>query len=115
MSSPYLVRRVVVNAYLVRERDRRRLRELAGVVAAVLPASLALVAIIWIQVEVLRTGYRIHDLERQLDALTRQERTLRLEASYLASPQRVERRAVEELGMQPPDLDQILFAEELER
>jgi cell division protein FtsL len=115
MSSPYLVRRVVVNAYLVRERDRRRLRELAGVVAAVLPVSLALVAIIWVQVEILRTGYRIHDLERQLDALTRQERTLRLEASYLASPQRVERRAVEELGMQPPDLDQILFAEELER
>ena len=41
------------------------------------------------------------------------ERQLRLEASYLASPQRVEQRAIEELGMQSPDLEQMVFVDEL--
>lgn len=114
MRSAYAARRPVVNAYLVRERDRRRWRELAFVVLAILPAALGVLVNIWVQLEVLRSGYRIHALERQLDQQVQQERELRLEASYLANPERIERRAIAELGMQRPSIDQMIFSEELE-
>jgi cell division protein FtsL len=109
----YALRRPVVNTYLVRERDRRLARELAVVLAMVLLLGGGLLAYTWIHLEALRTGYRIDTLERQQQGLSRIERQLRLEASYLASPQRIEQRAKSELGMQPPALEQVLFWEEL--
>ena len=59
------------------------------------------------------TGYRIDALERQLAERTREERQLQLEAAYLASPSQIERRAVAELGMQAPAMEQVVFWEEL--
>jgi cell division protein FtsL len=103
----------VVNTYLVRERDRRRQRELAVVLLSVLCLGGGLLAYTWIHLEVLRTGYRIDALERELTELTQTERQLRLEAAYLASPSRVEQRAVSELTMQSPALEQMVFWEEL--
>lgn len=113
MRSAYAVRRPVVNAYLVRQRDRRRLRELGWVVLAVLPIGLALLGYTWLQLEQLRTGYRVEQLERQLHQLAGHERQLRLEAAYLASPVRLAERATSELGMVEPTLDRLLFFEEL--
>lgn len=113
MRNAYALRRPVVNAYLVRERDRRRARELMLVLLVVLSLGGGVFAYIWIHLQVLTTGYRIDELERELVDLNRKERQLRLEAAYLASPSRVERRAVEELGMQPPALEQVVFWEEL--
>ena len=115
MKSAYSVRRPVVNSYLVRERDRRRLRELGLVLLTLLPLGGALLIYIWVQLEAVRTGYRIDALERRLHALGQSERQLRLEASYLASPERIGRRAAAELGMAPPRLEQMVFAEELRR
>lgn len=109
----YGVHQPVANSYLVRERDRRRLRELAMVVLALLPLAAAVLAYTWMHVEVLRIGYRIGETERRLHRLQQDERHLRLEASYLARPERIEARAREELGMVPPNLDQMLFVEEL--
>ncbi len=73
-----------------------------------------LLAYTWIHLEVRRTGYRIDRLERSLADLEREERELRLQASHLGSPGMVENRAVSELGMQPPDLKQVVFWEELQ-
>ena len=115
MKSAYAARRPVENAYLVRERDRRRLRELVLVLATVLPLLLALLAYTWIHLEVLHTGYRIDAAERRLRQLVQVERQLRLEASYLGSPERMAQRATTELGMQAPVIDQMVFAEELRR
>ncbi|HVR99138.1 MAG TPA: hypothetical protein VMW27_21140 [Thermoanaerobaculia bacterium] len=109
----YAVRRPVVNSYLVRERDRRRLRELGLVLLLVLTLGGGLLGYTWIHLEALRTGYRIDTLDRTLRELTRKERERRLEAAYLASPQRIESRAVEALGMQSPALEQVIFWEEL--
>jgi cell division protein FtsL len=108
----YALRRTVVNTYLVRERDRRLARELATVVLVVVLLGGGLLAYTWIHLEALRTGYRIDSLERQLRDLSRVERQLRLEAAYLAGPQRVEQRAARELGMQQPRLEQMIFWEE---
>lgn len=113
MRNEYAVRRPVVNTYLVRERDRRRWRELALVLLAGISLGGGLLGYTWIHLEVVRTGYHIDELERQLVDLTRNERQLRLEASYLANPYQVEQRAAEELGMHAPTLEQVVFWEEL--
>lgn len=103
MRSKYALQRPVANTYLVRERDRRRVRELVAVLVALLPAGVALLAYTWVHLEVVRTGYRIDALERRLHSASQVERQLRLEASYLASPERVARRAADELGMRAPE------------
>jgi len=113
LRSAYAFTRPVVNTYLVRERDRRRWRELALVLIVVVCLGGGLLAYTWIHLEGTRTGYRIDALERELMERTREERQLRLEAAYLASPSQIERRASEELGMQAPALEQVVFWEEL--
>lgn len=113
MRNAYAFTRPVVNTYLVRERDRRRFRELALVLLVVVSLGGGLLAYTWIHLEVLRTGYSINTLEHELTELTREERQLQLEATHLASPPQIERRAVQELGMQPPTLEQVVFWEEL--
>jgi cell division protein FtsL len=113
LKSKYAVHRPVVNAYLVRERDRRRVRELLAIVVALAPLGAALLIYTWVHLEVLAAGYRVEELERQLHGLDQAERRLRLEASYLAAPERVERQATGELGMVAPTLDQVVFAAEL--
>lgn len=112
MRNAYTVRRPVVNAYLVRERDRRRLRELGLVIAAVFPLGLGLLVYTWLQLETLRVGYRIEALERRTHQLEQVERQLRLEAAYLSNPQRLSERAASELGLEAPRLEQMIFLEE---
>jgi len=85
-----------------------------GVLLIILPLAAALLTTIWIHLEVLGVGYRIDGLEDRLDRLSREERQLRLDAAYLTSPERVERLAIEDLGMMAPTLDELVFAEELE-
>jgi hypothetical protein len=103
----------VINEYLVRERDRRRLRELVVVLLAILPVGLSLLGYVWVHVEVIRVGYRVHDLEGVLDDRRRYERSLEMEATHLSSPRLIERRASEELGMRRPEIDTMVFEREL--
>jgi cell division protein FtsL len=103
----------VENAYLVRERDRKLVRELARVSFAVALLGLGLLTYTWIHIEITAVGYRIEALDRQLHQLQQEERRLLLERTYLSRPERVEMRAREELSMGPPTLDQTLFFEEL--
>lgn len=109
MKNAYSVHRPVANEYLVRERDRRRHRELGRVLLVLAPLGLALSGFTWIHLQVLDAGYEIEAAEERLHELHRQESRLRLEASYLASPNVVERRAVAELEMRPPEIDQLVF------
>jgi hypothetical protein len=111
-TSPYLRRQPVKNFLLVRERDRRRLRELRVLAFAVLPAAIALLAYTWVQTEIVRSGYRVRTLERRLEEMARTERQLKLESSWLESLERVEAAAGEELGMQFPTLEQMVFVEQ---
>lgn len=108
-ASPYLVRRPVENDFLVRERERRWIRELLRVLLLVAPLGLALLAYTWVHLERLDSAFRIRELEQRLHDLERQERQLRLEWAYLSSPERVERLAVERLELAPPRPDQVVF------
>ena len=111
----YAIRRSVENTYLVRQRDRRRVRELAGVLLAVFLTGGGLLAYTWIHIEILRTGYLVTKLDQQLAVLQEEERRHRLEAARLTRPDRLENRARQELGMTPPTLEQTLFFEEILR
>lgn len=111
MRRSYAVVRPVFNAYLIRERDRRRRRELLWVTSVLLPMGVCALVYVWLHVEVLRVGYRVHDLEQQLEERVELERRLGLEAAFLESPKRIEERAGRELGMAPPTADQLVFVE----
>ena len=111
MKNAYSVHRPVANEYLVRERDRRRHRELGLVLLVLAPIGLALSAFTWVHLQVLDAGYEIEAAEERIHALHRQESRLRLEAAYLASPSVIERQATAELAMRPPEIDQLVFLE----
>ena len=112
MRGSYVTTRPVTNTYLVRERDRRRIRELLAVLALALPPAAGVMANIWIHGELVRTGYRITDQEQNLAELQRRQRQLELELSRESSPARVEARA-RELGMIEPDLEHVRPIEDL--
>lgn len=106
--NPYAVRRPVDNEFLVRERDRRRIRELLRLVALLAPVALALLVYTWVHLERLDTAYDIRALEAELHQLERRERQLELERAYRSSPGRVARRAGEELGLVAPTVHQVV-------
>ncbi len=112
MRNAYAVRRQVINPYLVRERDRRRHRELATVLAISLAVVACLIVYVWVHVELLRVGYRVHVLDQRLGEALRRQSLLELETGYLSSPRLIEERAVRELGMRQPDLSQVIFERE---
>ncbi|MBZ0114634.1 MAG: cell division protein FtsL [Thermoanaerobaculia bacterium] len=105
----YAKSRPVHNRYLVRERDRSLLMEFGRVAAAILVVGTALLGYTWLHLSLLESGYAVGDLQQRLVELERRERHLRLEAAYLSSPARLEKWAVEELGMAAPRLDQMHF------
>ncbi len=111
----YAIHRPVENAYLVRERDRRLIRELLGVVALVLVLGGGLLAYTWVHVEIVRTGYRIDTGEKELHSLLEDERRRRLEAARLTHPELIEERARRDLDMREPTLAQTVFYQELVR
>lgn len=110
MRTSYVVRRPVDNRYLVRERDRRRLRELGWVLLAALPVAAMLIGYVWVNLELLQCGYRIHDLERRLQGERRALSILELEEAYLTGAARLSERGAE-LGLGPPDPDRLLRVE----
>lgn len=102
MRTSYVVRRPVDNRYLVRERDRRRLRELGWVLLVALPVVAALILYVWVNLELLRSGYRIHRLEIELQEERRAVSILELEEAYLTGAERLTQVGAE-LGLAPPD------------
>lgn len=101
----------MANTYLVRERDRRRWRDLGIVLLFVAPVGLSLLAYASVHVRVLELGLDITTLEWRLDSLNDERSRLRREASSLASPDRLEK-VVQDMGLVYPEVSQVLFAEE---
>ena len=108
MASPYAEGRRIENFYLVRERDRKRGRELLLLVFGLLPVALALLGYTWIHLEVRKSGYRIEVLGAELEDLSRVERQLILEESYLENPELIRALTREKLGMVEPVLEQMI-------
>lgn len=113
MRGDYVVKRPVDNSYLVRQRDRRRRRELAAVFLALVPVAGGMLGYVWLNLRVVQIGYEVDRLEKTLTLEEQRERELWVEAAYLSSPERIRTEAVDQLGMVQADLDQMVFMEEI--
>jgi cell division protein FtsL len=86
-------------------RERRLARQIG--IGALLALAIALL-LVWVRLQILRTGYDLsaaHQLERNL---TREQRELGLAIATLTSPRRLEEAARTRLGMGPPVRGQIV-------
>jgi cell division protein FtsL len=61
------------------------------------------------KVKIMRLGYEIEALEREKRELERANRSLRIEASSLSSPARIEEIATKRLGMVRPPKDAVVM------
>ncbi len=60
------------------------------------------------KVSIVRLGYRIEGLEREKKELERANRSLRIEASSLSSPARLEEIAIKRMGMIRPPKENVV-------
>ena len=112
MRSEYVVRRKVDNSYLVRQRDRRRRRELAAVLLALVPVATGMLGYVWLNLKLVNIGYEVDRLEKTLKREEQRQRQLWVEAAYLSSPERVRVEALKRLGMIEADFERMIFVEE---
>ncbi len=112
MRSQYVVRQEVDNSYLVRQRDRRRRRELAAVLLALVPVASGMLGYVWLNLRMVHIGYEVDRLERILRVEEQRGRELWVESAYLSSPERIQAEAAQRLGMIPADLNRLVFVED---
>jgi cell division protein FtsL len=96
---------------VVRERDRRRLRAMAGVLCLGGVLVAAVLGYVWLQVQRVRVSYEIEALRGARTRLEEQHRKLQLELASLRAFARVDS-AARRLGLAPPAPDQIRLARE---
>jgi hypothetical protein len=108
----YAVRRPVENVYLVRERDRRRTRELVALALAAVPPAVVLFLAIWANLETVGLGYQIAKLARKRETLLEKRHLLEMDRAQAVALQRVERIARGTLGFVPPTLDQVVLVKD---
>src|ERR1035438_5900145 len=108
----YAVRRPVENVYLVRERDRRRTRELAALALAAVPPAIVLFLAIWANLETVRLGYQLATLARMRETLFERRHLLEMDRAQAVALARVERIALGTLVLVPPTLDQVILVKD---
>ena len=96
---------------VVRERDRRRLRAMAGMLCLGCVLVGAVLGYVWFQVQRVRVSYGIEALRTSRTRLEEQNRRLQLELASLRAFARVDS-AARRLGLAPPAPDQIRLARE---
>lgn len=96
---------------VVRERDRRRLRTMAGMVCLGSLLVGAVLGYVWVQVQRVRVSYETEALRGARTRLEEQNRKLQLELASLRAFARVDS-AARRLGLTPPGPDQIRLARE---
>ena len=109
-SVAYAQSKRVQNLHLTRERDRRRGRELAAFVLALLPVASALLVYAALHVETVRVGYAREARAKSFSTLTEENRRLRARLALASSPERVAAAAARE-GLHPPRPGQVEFVE----
>jgi hypothetical protein len=110
----YAIRKDVRNNPIVREVDQSRQRELWR--SAAFTGFLVLVVLFyaWQHFELLRHGYQIEELNRQLAVEEEMGRQLRLEIDTLRSPQRIEALATRRLRLVAPTGEDAIVLERVQ-
>lgn len=83
-------------------------KEIAITLCIAVIVILILTFYVWHQVESVRLGYEINRLEAQIHKLTEEVEELEAKKTAHLSPDKVEKIAVQKLGMRPARADQIL-------
>ena len=98
----YTQKKPIENAHIVRERDRRRFRELLAVLSLGIPIGLFLLLFTWQNLEVIRLGREATQLQQQRKQIEDANKSLQLELDRLTSLDAVEQKATA-LGFQPTE------------
>ena len=98
----YEIRKDFRNNPIVREVDERRLRDLWTSLGIGVALVTVLLFSAWQHFELLRHGYKLEQMQRDRSAENDINRHLRLEMETLGAPQRIEKLAIERLGMVSP-------------
>src|SRR5438477_206740 len=98
----YTQKKPIENAHIVRERDRRRFRELLAVLALGIPIGAFLLLFTWQSLEVIRLGREATSLQQQRKQIEDANKALQLELDRLTSLDAVEKKATN-LGFTPTD------------
>lgn len=107
----YAIRKDVRNNPIVREIDERRQRELWQSIGIGCLLVFVLLFSAWQHFELLRHGYRLDQMQRERAIEEEISRHLRLEIETLRAPQRIERLAIERMGMVAPGPDEAIVLE----
>ena len=98
----YAQKKPIENTHIVRERDRRRSRELLAVLALGIPIGAFLLLFTWQNLEVIRLGHEATGLQKRKQEIENANKALQLELDRRTSLGAVEQRAVD-LGFQRTD------------
>src|ERR1700756_1944586 len=98
----YAQKKPIENTHIVRERDRKRFRELLAVLGLGVPIGLFLLLFTWQNLEVIRLGHEATGLQKRKQEIENANKALQLELDRRTSLGAVEQRAVD-LGFQRTD------------
>jgi cell division protein FtsL len=107
----YAIKKDVRNNPIVREVDAARQRELwqtAGILGLLV---LVVLFSVWQNFELVSHGYAMQKMQQQRAEEIEINRQLRLEVETLRSPARIERRAIQDLGLIAPSGDNAIVIE----
>jgi len=107
----YAIKKDVRNNPIVRQVDAARHRELWKSVAVA--AAFVVMLLFWAgqHFELLRHGYRLEEVQKQMAVEEEASRRLRLEVETLRSPKRIEAIATGQLHMVAPSLEEAMVIE----
>lgn len=100
--------RVLWTEQKVKTKSRPRKSNLLVIIVPLLFLILSALFFVWSRIQVIQLGYEISQALKQGRALTEGNKQLRLEIATLKSYPRIEKIAVEELGLSKPRPDQVI-------
>ena len=103
----YTQKKPIENAHIVRERDRRRFRELLAVLSLGAPIGFFLLLFTWQNLEVIRLGHEATRLQKARKEIEDANKSLQLELDRLTSLAAVQQKA-STLGFTPTDANAIV-------
>ena len=106
----YTQKKAIENSHIVRERDRRRFRELTAVVLLGLPIGAFLLLFTWQNLEVIRLGREATHLQQERKQIEDSNKALQLELDRLTALDAVEQKATK-LGFAPTDPNAVVVVD----